>query len=394
MDSSKDIQWKLAKDEINHVRRQVQHLLSIDEYKNVNMEEIIMFTLGPDSNAGLYLQAELELDKKTYLQFMGTLCIQAAYHISSTQLFQDTSLLKEHLSISEERYNEIWKLMANKKKIPPTRISSSQRELPLWEGLELIVNDILRSVSITGRDGRISVALDDDKIWMNLSDSIGSDLFNIKYATHVKPNRKGIIAHTAVSTAVNIPLGIVFERTRDTTLDCFKRILDFLFCQNGETNLRNVSVHSDRGYMIPNLVFEYLISSGAEVVGTVKRMAQCWPFTYEQTLKEGDRRTLIDPKGAATLFLKWCKAGHKYVFASAFRNGSGSVATAISTMHTQHQWEGIVLKQSELFDYKNNDTSLVSNFFNRISDFDEDGVNESEEEKFVLESSYNIRYIR
>ena len=64
MDSSKDIQWKLAKDEINHVRRQVQHLLSIDEYKNVNMEEIIMFTLGPDSKAGLYLQAELELDKK------------------------------------------------------------------------------------------------------------------------------------------------------------------------------------------------------------------------------------------------------------------------------------------------------------------------------------------
>ena len=275
--------------------------------------------------------------------------------------------------------------MANKKKIPPTRISSSRRELPLWEGLELIVNDVLRSVSITGRDGRISVALDDDKIWMNLSDSIGSDLFNIKYTTHVKPNRKGIIAHTAVSTAVNIPLGIVFERTRDSTLDCFKRILDFLFCQNGETNLRNVSVHSDRGYMIPNLVFEYLISSGAEVVGTVKRMAQCWPFTYDQTLKEGDRRTLIDPKGAATLFLKWCKAGHKYVFASAFRNGSGSVATAISTMHTQHQWEGIVLNQSELFQYKDNDTSLVSKFFNRISDIDEDGMNESEEEKFVMD---------
>jgi hypothetical protein len=64
MDSSKDIQWKLAKDEINHVRRQVQHLLSIDDYKNVNLEQIIMFALGLDSKAGSYLQAELELDKK------------------------------------------------------------------------------------------------------------------------------------------------------------------------------------------------------------------------------------------------------------------------------------------------------------------------------------------
>ena len=106
---------------------------------------------------------------------------------------------------------------------------------------------------MTGRDGRVSIALDDDKIWLNISNSRARDLFNLKCSTHVKSNRKGIIAHTAVSTAVNIPLSIVFEKSKDSTIDCFKRSLDFLFGQNGSANLGNVSLHSDRSYMIPNL---------------------------------------------------------------------------------------------------------------------------------------------
>ena len=137
--------------------------------------------------------------------------------------------------------------------------------------------------------------------------------------------------------------------------------------------------------MIPNLVFEYLIASGAEVVGTVKRMAQCWPFTYDQVLKENDRRTLVGGKGAATLYLKWCKAGTKYLFASAFRNGSGKVATAISTMHTQHHWEGVVLSPRELLEYKNDSSSLTSKFFLRVSEIDNDDRSESEDEKEVLD---------
>ena len=176
----------------------------------------------------------------------------------------------------ENDYLQVWRTMAQKKRMSAVQMTrTTRREEPLWQTLERIMNGVLRLVSISGRDGKVSVALDDDKIWMNISNAKSTDLFNLKYTTHVKPNRKGIVAHTAVSTCLNIPLGIVFEKTKDSTLQCFKRCLDFLFNQNGETNLRNVSIHSDRGYMIPNLVFEYLIASGAEVVGTVKRMAQC-----------------------------------------------------------------------------------------------------------------------
>ena len=114
-------------------------------------------------------------------------------------------------------------------------------------------------------------------------------------------------------------------------------------------------------------------------------MAQCWPFTYKQKLQQNDKRTVIDVKGALTLFLKWCKAGSKYLFASAFRNGSESVATAVSTMHTRHQWEGVALKPSELREYKDDKMALVSKFFQRMCVIDyEYKLNESRVEKRLL----------
>jgi hypothetical protein len=226
--------------------------------------------------------------------------------------------------------------LTNRKKIRKAEIRTTRSLEPLWQKLEAVVNKLLRSISIEQRQGNISIALDDDKIWVNLAHSAKDDLFNLKYTTHVKANRKGIIGHTAVSTALNLPLGIAFERTKDSSSSCFKRLLDYLFGRDGTTDLRNVSVHSDRGYLIPSLVFDYLLSQGADVVGTVKRMAQCWPFTYAQVLKSSDKRHLINVKGAATLYLKYIKTKTKYLFASAFRNGSERVATAISTLHSTH----------------------------------------------------------
>jgi hypothetical protein len=84
-----------------------------------------------------------------------------------------------------------------------------------------------------------------------------------------------------VSTALTLPLGIAFERTKDSSPSCFKRLLDYSFGRDGATDLHNVSVHSDHGYMIPSLVFDYLLSQDADVVGTVKRMAQCWWPSFE-----------------------------------------------------------------------------------------------------------------
>ena len=388
IDSSKLMQWELAKREHRHIIKNAQTLLNIEDPKDVTHEAIVIHSLGPDSKVGLFLRDSIEIDKTMYCKFMNTLLMQAAYRVSSTELFATHSFLKDHLRMTQNEYNGIWKLLANKKKLPTSQIRTARTEVPLWESLESIVNKLCREISVTDRTGRISIALDDDKIWFASSVATSSDLFNLKFTTHVKPNRKGICLHSAVSSGLNIPLAGVFERQKDSSVSCFKRLLDFLFSHDGATDLRNVSVHSDRGYMLPNLVFEYLLTSGAEVVGTCKRMAQCWPFTYNQKERPNDLRTHIDPKGSPTLYLKYCKANAKYLFASAFRNGSECVATALSSMHNQHQWEGVALKQSELVCYREDKTSLRSRFFQRVdlSDFDDINVDESIVEELLLET--------
>ena len=388
MNRSKDVQWKLGQAEIAHVRKRIMHLLSIESFEDVNAEDLFGLCFGPKNEIGKLLCEELEISEEKYLRFLSTICIQGAYHQTSNQLFGKRSFLNKHVPMSEEEYNGLWKKIAEKKKLLADELSTNRREKPLWEKMELVLNELFREISIVGREGRISISLDDDKIWAHLSNSGSDDLFGLKYATHVKPNRKGFILHTALSTALTIPNGAAFERGKDITVNCFRRILDFLFNQNGSTNLRNVSVHSDRGYMIPMLVFEYLLLCGAEVVGTTKRMAQCWPFTYKQKLKPDDKRTLLDTKGAPALLLKWCKAGAKHIFASAFRNGSDRIATAISTMHTQHHWEGVILNEKELELYKMDDKVLIPKFFQRCSNLfeEEESVAENEAMEHLLDN--------
>ena len=366
MDDSKDIQWKLAKKEIEHVKYRTRKLLSKSENEIVTPEEIAMHSLGPESPSGKYMMLELELDEKVYLQFMITFLIQAAYRVSTTELFRRDSLLVDQVPMDHEHYVSIWEKISTLREVPQSYIRTTRSSPPLWERLETITNEVLSAVSITDRIGKVSIALDDDKIWFASRATKTKDLFNLKFTTHVKANRKGIVAHTAVSTGALIPLAIVFERTKDSCLDCMKKVLDFMFGHAGEADLRNVSIHSDRGYMYPDMVFGYLLSQGAEVVGTCQRMAQCWPFTFKQKRKEHDKRTHIDVNGAPTLFLKYCKAGTKHVFASAFRNGTQGVATAVSTLHRSHEWEGVVLKPPEHFAYKADPTSLREKFFQQV----------------------------
>ena len=366
MDQSKTIQWNLAQDEIHHLKRSISHLLNKEIDQEVGQDEILLFILGPNSVPGRYLRQTLSLSEETYLRFMIIFLIQSGYKVSVAGLYDKNSLLKDKAVMPKEEYLSIWKMLATLKELPKGAVSTSRRDEPIWQAYEEIVNKMLKEISVKGRDGRISIALDDDKIWLNCTNSNFRDLFNLKFTRHAKPNRNGIIAHTAVSSGATFPLGIVFEKTKDSTVNCFKRLLDNLFDQGGQTNLRNVSIHSDRGYLIPSLVFEYLLSCGAEVVGTIKRIAQCWPFTYKQVLKEKDKRTLIDIKGAPTLFLKWCSAGPKRLFASAFRNGTKIVAMAISSIHNNHHWEGVIEKPSELIRYKEDDRSLLDDFFMRV----------------------------
>ena len=376
MDESKEKQWKLAKQEILHIQKKMRELLYKLPGEDVSKNELVLYTLGPNSDIGKMLMRELQLSNEKYVEFISTIFIQAAYRVTSTELFDPLSLMKDLSPLAHDEYNKIWLKFATKKRIDTTKMSTNRREAPIWSQMEELVNSLLRDISISGREGEISIALDDNKIWLSQTKSRSADLFGLKYTTHNKANRKGLNAHTAISTGANIPLGIMFERTHDTTISCFKRLFNFMFRHDSDGRddnaFRNVIVHSDRGYLLPSLVFDFLLQNGANIVGTVKRLAGCWPFTFDQKVKSTDTRTKIDSKGAPTLFLKFCKgysglarveASTRKLFASAFCNGLERVATAISSIHSHHQWEGVVMDNRELLRYKRDRLSLAGDFF-------------------------------
>ena len=132
--------------------------------EDIDLDKIGMALLRPESKVGTFLCQELEIGKETYLRFLHTLCIQAAYRVSTTHLFDSRSLLKDSTLMEREKYNEIWKMLSTKKKLKQNQMNSCRRATPLWESVQSIVNTILRSISVTNCSGRISIALDDNKI--------------------------------------------------------------------------------------------------------------------------------------------------------------------------------------------------------------------------------------
>ena len=96
----------------------------------------------------------------------------------------------------------------------------------------------------------IGIALDDNKIWVNLTGANLTDTFGIKYTTCVKAKIKGIIGHTAVSTGMNMPLGIVVQKKKDSTCSCFECLLKFLLDRNGMCDLANVTCSQIRSLVL------------------------------------------------------------------------------------------------------------------------------------------------
>ena len=83
--------------------------------------------------------------------------------------------------------------------------------------------------------------------------------------------------------------------------------------------------------------------------------------------------------------------GVRRLFASAFRNGSKRVATAISSIHAHHHWEGVAMVERERASWNQDNKSLRSHFFQRVDDiFIED---EEEEEKDLLKEHLSSKII-
>ena len=170
IDKAKEDQWLIAKKEINYMKKSATKLFAREKEDgsrhDLRTADIIMGSLGPDSSAGKFIQEQLDLDACTYLKWISTFCLQAAYRVSSTELFNNASLLRSHVPFNQiGEYTAIWKQLSKLQELPTHEIRDSRQAEAPWKELETIVNNLLRQVSIEGRKGKISIALDDDKIW-------------------------------------------------------------------------------------------------------------------------------------------------------------------------------------------------------------------------------------
>ena len=297
LDLSRKEAWKLFKEEVTHLRTTIPKLLNLPpetSTETVTLEDLVSLVFGETSEFTSVFCAELELDRVTFYKFIANVCLQMAYRETPSYLYGEYSLLDDKTALDEITYMSIWKKIASLKRISLNDyVGSSRRDECLWDQFELAANKLLRKLSIVGRTDEISVALDDDKIWVQTSGRNEDDYFGLRKVTHVKDNRKGIVAHTAVSSTTNIPLAFMFERQGDRAIDCFTRIFSKLFPQNiggGVSrdqlpDLSGVTNHSDRGYTLESTVFDFLLPAGAEFTNTAKRIM---PFPFIWGMKTSD----------------------------------------------------------------------------------------------------------
>ena len=363
LDEAKKAGWTSFKDEVNHIRSvSIPQLISLAPGMSVgeiSLKELVTAAFGKSSDFATIFSNKLGLDRGSFVKFMANLCLQMTYRETPSCLYGKFSLLHDKTVMDEQSYMAIWEKIATLKKVSlDNYVGSSRRGKCLWESLEASVNNFLRAVSIVGRTDEISVALDDDKIWVQSSGKNEDDHFGLRKVTHVKDNRKGIIAHTAVSSSTNMPLNFMFERKGDRAVDCFMTIFSKLFPSNhggaagSLPDLFGITNHSDRGYTLESTIFDFLVPAGADFTNTVKRIMP-FPFIWGMKPTANETRTKLDERGAPALFVKEVRKHNRLVSCAAFRTGTQNISAVVTSTIRGHQWEGICLNQKHRIIYEN-----------------------------------------
>lgn len=378
IDTSTIEAWNATKEEIHHLRQHVGKLLSpplaVDE--NINIDHLVDLCFGPRSDFATSFCIELQLKNyDTFIKFLGNMCLQMSYGESASGLTHKFSELKGSVLMPQHEYMEIWEQIANHGKFGAKDLSSSSRRSTcLWEVCETAANTFLRKIVVADRDGDLSVALDDDKVWVESSGENGTDDFGIRRVRHTQDNRKGVISHTAVSSLTTILLGFLFEKKGATAFDCFKSLFGTIFPSTsgvGLPNLAGVKNHSDRGYTLGDTVFKFLLPAGADFTNTVRRVSP-FPFWWGPKQPQHDKRQALNPVGAPTLYVKEIVKNGTLVSCLAFRTGTNNISTIITNRIHGHQWEGIALNPKQRIKYMNNKrTGLDSLIFTKMESSDE-----------------------
>jgi hypothetical protein len=316
---------------------------------------------------------------------MHDICMQAMYHQSATDLYNDDNI-KDRLLLSYEKAMSIWRQLSIANQSSSNILAVGRREDFVYEELQSEYNVVSRNLTIRNREGNIEIVIDDDKVFGQNDPK--KDTYGLKYTQHVKDNRKGYTCHCAATTCTLFPIGIHWEHEGESSHSCIEKILTSLFRHSvsGYLDLRHVTLFSDRGYWTPTLVF-WLLSCGAFVVGTLIR-ALCWPITYNQEKKGNDLRTFLNPKGPPSLYLTRLqneKTRNQRLTIGAFRSGTDNISLAMSSKNHANEWDCILLDPKDYDLYRGN--RLLERIFRRVDSKENDEETEDKIEEVMAHLS-------
>jgi hypothetical protein len=334
IDGARKALWDQAQVEIKFVRGKVKAALGMKDATIRNLWDLI---LGPMISL---LEEKIGLDKEHLRKVIGTYTLAAAYGLSKTQVFSKNSFVKVDGLTTEQDYQDFWNSVARCGCKESGKNEYVRGLRPLWMDMQHDLNETCRKLFVEGFSGFMRVLIDDDKMHYNIEKA---DTQGLKKSQHVRDNRKGFVAHTACYTASGLPIGIEWERSGDdTTAAATERLiraqLSPMSGQHDLPMLANTEFCMDRGYCLPSLLFDFLLPSGADILGTMKR-SPMFPFTYEQKLTSSDKRQLIEKKGFRNLFLKKLRARDKDITGIAYRDGKGGVTLALTTFEQTRHWD-------------------------------------------------------
>ena len=120
LDSSRKKAWSMLKDEVEHFRRVIPAMISSDHHHatriNTNdddttsarhdfhapsMKNLLMLAFGKETEFSSTFCRELDINHATYLKFMAMICLQMAYRETPMSLYDETSLLKDKVSLND-----------------------------------------------------------------------------------------------------------------------------------------------------------------------------------------------------------------------------------------------------------------------------------------------------
>ena len=384
LDQARRDAWKKAKEEINFIRDR----------------------LASEFGTGNRPPSEGELKQRMFDHFFGPesrIFLEIKDHLGND--FHHEHFLKVlyaflysccHGGLSaKDMYNERSELMRNvkleqKSRVPSQveyqkffdRLGKSKRGgRQLWINLEERLNEMLQHLFVAEWEGDNNYVIDDDKAHFETMKRAAASQ-QLKVMKHARDNRFGFTCHHLVMPLSQMLVGITWEGTGDTTFTCTKRLVEGTLCPEHTrrgipincSSMQTLRLYQDRGYNNKEWLYNCIEGGGHLEVAMAQRN-RMYPYTYDQLLKPGDTRVLLQTKGPRSLHMKETEteSGQRLYF-SAYVNGTSSVAMAVSTTHTRPTFDIVINNAKDADLYRRPLTPVNTDDFEQLMDtsMDED----------------------